>query len=1132
MAQPDNSNSEYDSIDNFVPGRLVEVKSRMWPGMNKPGGVARVSMAHFGTDEVDGRSFVSHVDVHFVVGRGKEKRVPIEYVTPAPQYESGSAGMSTLRDRSMLLGRCRRCGSLRTDCGSCDWAAMEQQHDRQPQDSENKDVGDRRRQQNSGSRRRSGSKQIPEQVNALNDEGSSDEDELLIQTMLAQNKRRYRQYLRKKARWVKLGISSSSSSSSSDEGDGDFRGVVNVSSRDKNTKTSSSSVVRRKNLSSGSVLETLGNQANPSSTRERRIVKTEKEALHGAWGGQSAHKKGRRRRVSRSNNSDGNVVFTIESSPESLVGNSGHLPSSGDEGTSSAKRVLMSESVDSSRQLPRFTATNANIYGESDSLINMSGRGGDHTATISLSQFIQPEGDEAAQNLPKDIVDRTKSIKYGELPQFFDKMASRIEVELLPSAKLKVAELQRDWADLQRQAEAITMDKNFPEQLSTALLAVSEQWYVIENLSPPIYIYIYIYTGSQYWYLFLIYPIFDKLFDFSNSMWFHLTETLIRNGTDQCRAAIRAIMDDRLYRKNKKSLTAMERKSLRGAGLLDMRNLRMDALEEMVEDLLRMVRKLQDSCNRWEDGTSLPDESMDATSIGSTDASDTEQNYPFFSTSSAREAEEKSNMSSGERELAPFRPHMHASKVRNGSLFTKSTKKRIRDPAFAGGVDEYSCGSSRDKGSDLYRKHRVGQRQAKSHPLLGANRSQHEAASEKSESGAPQSPKLDFSDDSSHDIIGPSDDYRSKKNLRHPKRKRYQLCRESSYQLCRGSSNPPEAGLVYNRRPIADRMQDFLDANSRTAFCEDSPPEPHGSFVHNSDRSRSKRGRDPEQELEMGESLTNCRSLPFVTNREFVEKVRQQAPASEDEDSYIQDVCRPSFVCAERLYNELRNYSEREDEKPPLQPVGDFIGHCEDLRENYPHCPERCNVALEGITGFLEVGLAPQKSVLFFTTAFDILYDHGVSTLQELLTCKSPITGIHIHLLVVCLRALEFRLQDGLNPNDGHAHLLFSTNYTKFVDFLVLQLCDSAYAAIHPGAWALQLQDRYSVLSVLSPIRKALARVIPLTESICRCVLEDLGCQEWRRGRSGDHIFVSSVNPVSWESFVRRGECQQQPRSK
>ena len=131
--------------DIISVGRLVEVQSRTWPGINKPGGVARVTNVHYskdddGNDDNNNAFLLTHVDVQYVLGNTKEKHVPVDYVRLAPEYEvgvdgagsSGGAGQggrrrgNNLRDRSMLLGRCRRCGSLRTDCGSCDWATEEE----------------------------------------------------------------------------------------------------------------------------------------------------------------------------------------------------------------------------------------------------------------------------------------------------------------------------------------------------------------------------------------------------------------------------------------------------------------------------------------------------------------------------------------------------------------------------------------------------------------------------------------------------------------------------------------------------------------------------------------------------------------------------------------------------------------------------------------------------------------------------------------------------------------------------------------------------------------------------------------------------------------------------------------------
>eukprot|EP00979_Chaetoceros_neogracilis_P008913 scaffold2004_cov232-Chaetoceros_neogracile.AAC.2 len=120
-------------------------------------------------DKGEGDGGPSHIDVRYVVMGGREKMVPMEYCRPAPQYDHNishrrgtatSASTATgaklppgensaigtndetghnsilqgsmqkrtrliLRDRSSLLGRCKLCGSLRNDCGSCDWIQEE-----------------------------------------------------------------------------------------------------------------------------------------------------------------------------------------------------------------------------------------------------------------------------------------------------------------------------------------------------------------------------------------------------------------------------------------------------------------------------------------------------------------------------------------------------------------------------------------------------------------------------------------------------------------------------------------------------------------------------------------------------------------------------------------------------------------------------------------------------------------------------------------------------------------------------------------------------------------------------------------------------------------------------------------------
>mmetsp|Transcript_7738 Transcript_7738/g.11060 ORF Transcript_7738/g.11060 Transcript_7738/m.11060 type:complete len:398 (-) Transcript_7738:166-1359(-) len=85
----ENIDSEFESSDSssFLPsiGSLVNVESRTWAGINKPGGVGRITAVHYEDDEKDVRfgakpKLVTSVDVKYVVGTGKETYVDVFFV--------------------------------------------------------------------------------------------------------------------------------------------------------------------------------------------------------------------------------------------------------------------------------------------------------------------------------------------------------------------------------------------------------------------------------------------------------------------------------------------------------------------------------------------------------------------------------------------------------------------------------------------------------------------------------------------------------------------------------------------------------------------------------------------------------------------------------------------------------------------------------------------------------------------------------------------------------------------------------------------------------------------------------------------------------------------------------------------
>jgi hypothetical protein len=97
------------------------------------------------------------------------------------------------------------------------------------------------------------------------------------------------------------------------------------------------------------------------------------------------------------------------------------------------------------------------------------------------------------------------------------------------------------------------------------------------------------------------------------------------------------------------------------------------------------------------------------------------------------------------------------------------------------------------------------------------------------------------------------------------------------------------------------------------------------------------------------------------------------------------------------------------------------------------------------------------------------------------------------------------------------------TNRQNFIDTLVLQLVDTVYALLHPGAWALKISNRSQILAVLCPLRDALAKVTPLIEAASRCIVERLGPQQWRRGLTPNHAFVSCIGANDWKNYLLNG---------
>jgi len=233
--------------------------------------------------------------------------------------------------------------------------------------------------------------------------------------------------------------------------------------------------------------------------------------------------------------------------------------------------------------------------------------------------FIQPEGQDAIENLPNDMVDMRKEVFYPNLGPLFNIIAGIIENEIFPDFKLKVAEL---YPQLRMLKTAGSNGENINDSTLSA-----EQ--LLEK--------------------------YKKIKD-------DVRVSLIQGGTDQCRAILRRLMDDRLYRRKRKKLTPEQRKRCRGGNIMDVRNLRMDAMDDVVK---AFERKLEDAVVICEKECLENDDDIYG---DASESSCEDSDFDMLPISEmARKRKKKSlAVDPSERQLAPFDPHSHAHRVRKG----------------------------------------------------------------------------------------------------------------------------------------------------------------------------------------------------------------------------------------------------------------------------------------------------------------------------------------------------------------------------------------------------------------------------------------------------------------------------------
>lgn len=398
---PPSSEEGIASTALFTVGTRVSVEARTWPGINKPGGVGKVTKVHDNA-----------VDVKYVI-EGRERRIPVQYVRLLVERDQ-------LRDRKMLLGRCRNCGSLKRDCGSCEsWQQLPM------------------RSTTTTKQRRRKASQLQQVEVDTNDEddsasSSSSDDSLLLPA----NKEWRRNDSSRLKKLMKYMSDDSSATTSREE-----EASCSSSSSDDDQVLMALQTNRR--VRSLATLKRLERETKP----KRR---TKKRSSAGSSTGQQ-RSTAARQRVEAADDSELDVVSQVFDHPLKSRGHATRiLQQSHETGVQEANDDAVSFAHDDD------SIGDADMSQEDESPLSPPRRGRKHRVSESpdvdetrspvmlmdndLGGFIQPEG--TATTLPNDTHDKSANVDYADLPSLFQELMDTIHRKF-PRSRAAFEDLQQ-----------------------------------------------------------------------------------------------------------------------------------------------------------------------------------------------------------------------------------------------------------------------------------------------------------------------------------------------------------------------------------------------------------------------------------------------------------------------------------------------------------------------------------------------------------------------------------------------------------------------------------------------------------------------------------------------------------------
>jgi len=1145
------SGEKDDPISNITVGSMVEVARRMWPGINRPGGAGRVTRVYYDHDagmdldddenrNVEHKTFPTHVNVHYVVEGGSETRIPIEYVKVDTEldfhneksnqnnHRFGTSKSRSLRNRGLLLGRCKRCGSLRKDCGSCDLFHKDERTENFRKTSKTTKVKPKLKINLNQSRKNS-------QAERYESSSSEDTDDLIDK--IQSSHRKYRRKLSKgrntqKESYKKFRKSNSNKNSK-------HKRYIFMSSSSSFSSQSSSSGNDSESDDDSILLSHLFSGKRKESSQHKNFSKETsvlfKDRLDPlqllqshAHGDKTTFRDSLPPILSSSDSEE--FVFTQHDTTQANTEESVDMSIS-NENTNKRRAQEIREKTTHSTKKKRAKKSSQRKCSRNDTSSQINFKDYIDPLDNPNDTFIQPEGEDVAENLPKGQNDRTISQEYKNLPSFFDALAHKIEEELLPNAKFRLLMLEDRLSQIREPKSKLKQDQNVE---SRSQIEDNEQNFM--NIEIDV-----------------------------NTFFQELRETLVLDGLDQCRKCLKRIQDE--YRRHRKHLTKLEKRQLRGI-TMETRDFRMLRLEDEIEAVLKKARlSLQPLRNLDAIGDSDDDKFSSSSGIEQDDSSQSIIQNSDLNTSSKL----NSSFDYLHNSLPPYDPHQHATKVRKSKLnqtsyspnsYRKKSSSKIRK--------SYSKEKIRHRKESILKRKRKPTKNilecAKYNSESITNSNDYEDTANSSGDNFSVNEKSNsihgFQSTIANEFEVPTNIKVT--NMTLPRKKlntRFKKIEKPGNSLLNNESNKDD---MHN--DVEDSMnEEFNSVSDINDRKDDELPSLNAPRNSNelkdakkmnitrltTKKSRKKSGNNPKVYKYIEQDFFREPPIPKTsakTNMEQFLRINSVASIGSDEkDSYsktlsvnpikissdagtsekvyIKNVSELSdnertndhftkrrFPTLYELYENMdiisndavQDEDKRQSNIPPSKSISEL---CDTILGIYPSNDKLCEETLHWIHYHVKRYPADCDDLLLkrhanniFRMLLKLLQKYGKIPLMEYIRYRTPKEAIlHGNLLKYTFMFLESKLNNYLSPEDGLVYIVFKKSVGLFIDEVTLQIIDFVYSQILPDAWEGEYVISADILKNIKSLSHAVSKTNSIMEKISRLILSELKCQNWKK---------------------------------